>query len=624
MTGFAGIWQLDGRPLDAGILAAMARRLVRGPGLVGAEPALWNGGEVALLQSEIPGRSCIARSCEGLAVAASTRLDNAETLRRVLGSRAAGAAADPDLLLCAYERWGLDLARHLEGDFAFVLWDPARRRIVCGRDRFGVRPLLYHFDPARRLFACASWPGPLTGIVTDLRLDEERVAHSLVRAIGEPRRTFFRQIQRLLPARVAVVDGGGVRDTIYWELDPEGSVHLRSGQEYADRFRELFGQAVRRRLPSAHPVACALSGGLDSSSIACVAAALPRPARHGPVHGLTAVFPSLPAPERRRLDECRYAREVADRPGLVQHEIRADLLSPLHDIDDMLGHLEEPFLAPNLYLHWALYRTARAAGCQVFLDGIDGDTTVSHGLSYLPQLLAAGRWLHLWREVTALGARVGSGRRRLLWRHGVVPLVEDWWARLGPAPDPCRGRLIQPDLAQRTGVAPAPRRRAPRGIDRARADHWEGLTSPLYPHAFELADRAGAAFGVEPAYPFFDRELVEFCLAVPSAHKLSDGWTRPILRRAMAGILPESVRCRPGKADLSPNFLLRLVDEDAPLVDAAVREEGGRLSPFVDPGRLRQAWSRCRADPRGRADDAMDVVGAVVLALWLRRWGLQA
>jgi len=157
----------------------------------------------------------------------------------------------------------------------------------------------------------------------------------------------------------------------------------------------------------------------------------------------------------------------------------------------------------------------------------------------------------------------------------------------------------------------------------AREKHWEMINFPLYAHALEVADKSSAAFQVEARYPFFDRRLIELCLSLPSRLKLGQGWTRLILRRAMEGILPETVRWRPDKANLSPNFFTRLVDRDHRLLESVIVEDPSEIEPYLDIPSLRHAYEEYNRNPIERQEDSMTIFSAVNLALWLRTAGVR-
>jgi asparagine synthase (glutamine-hydrolysing) len=135
-----------------------------------------------------------------------------------------------------------------------------------------------------------------------------------------------------------------------------------------------------------------------------------------------------------------------------------------------------------------------------------------------------------------------------------------------------------------------------------------------------VADRAAAAFSLEPRYPFCDRRLVEFCLALPPDQKLHQGWTRVIMRRAMANTLPDVVQWRIAKANLSPNFQRRLLDIDRVLLEDVILYDPQVIEQYVDVHALREAYRRYISHPT--AADAVAVYAAVILALWLRNVNL--
>jgi asparagine synthase (glutamine-hydrolysing) len=231
------------------------------------------------------------------------------------------------------------------------------------------------------------------------------------------------------------------------------------------------------------------------------------------------------------------------------------------------------------------------------------------------------------REARALARRHGRSARTVLRDLVIRPLVPAWlrggWGTLAGAPA-SRATLLQivkPAFARRVGLDERLRRwqAAQRRVARtANEEHWRALVSPMFSYTFELADRAAAAFSIEPRYPFFDRQLVEYCLALPPDQKLRDGWTRVVLRRAMTGVLPDEVCWRAGKANLGVNFRLRMLDQDRAVLEDVIVRDPGPLEPYVEVGALRQAYRRY-ADRQSAGDaDALAVYGAVTLGLWLR------
>src|SRR2546427_256925 len=301
VTGIAGLWRRDGRPGEPAELDGMLARVAhRGPDGTGA----WREGPVALghgmlhtTPESLREQQPLVGTRGDLVLVADARIDNRGELCSLLP--APSDATDAELILAAYERWGEHCPEHLLGDFAFAMWDGRTQRLFCARDHFGVKPLYYHHRPSR-LFAFASEIKGLLALPdVPRRLNETRVADYLVPLLEDKVITFYEEIVRLPPAHRMVVSRDGVLIEQYWALDPEREIRMKSDAEYAEAFREIFTEAVRCRLRSAFPVGSMLSGGLDSSSIACVARELLAEDGGGKLHTFSAIFPDVPECDER-------------------------------------------------------------------------------------------------------------------------------------------------------------------------------------------------------------------------------------------------------------------------------------------------------------------------------------
>ena len=639
MSAIVGIYCLDGQPVDRADLGRMVETLAhRGPDGEGA----WRRGPVGLghrllwttpesLREKFP----LVNRRGDLVITADARIDNRAELISALGL--AGCAAetitDGQLILAAYERWGERCPEKLVGDFAFALWDGRSRQLFCARDPMGVKPFYYYHRPGRRFIFASELKALLCLPEVPRRLNETRVADHLISIYEDGAITFYQDVLRLPAAHTLTINVGKMQLRPYWSLDTGYEVRLASDEAYAEAFLEIFTQAVSCRLRSAFPIGSALSGGLDSSSIACLAGQLLAEAGGGALHTYSAIFPGLPKIDLAKIDERQYVEAVLATGPFEPHFIRADRLSPLADLDRVLWHEDEAVGAPNLYLHWALYRAAAQSGARIFLDGLDGDSTVSHGLERLAELARSGRWRILHQEATALAARANgtASSRRSIWRYGFRPLfpepmVQLWRRARGRDIRPiwATNSVINPHFAQRIGLADRAQALLKESSKpgNARERHWLGLRSGLYPTALELADRAAAAFSLEARYPFFDRRLIEFCVALPLSQKLKQGWTRYILRRAMSDILPPAVQWRFDKANLSPNFKRRLLDCERDILEDVILKDARLIADYVDLSGLRTVYQRYSAQPGQKNDEALIVYSAITLALWLRRTGI--
>lgn len=623
MSAIAGLFQRDGRPLEAATLESMVAAFThRGPDAV----EMWCEGPIGLAHGLLlttpegsHSRRRLVSTENRLVLSADARLDNRSDVIVALGltEHASREISDDELLLSAYGRWGDHAPEHLLGDFAFTVWDSRRRTLYCARDRMGVRPFYYFASP--RTFAFASEiKGLLALPEVPRRLNEARVADHLGATVTDKTSTFYQDILRLPPGHCLTVAPETLGQRRYWALDPTREVRHESDRAYADAFRAHFLDAVRCRLRAVAPVGSTLSGGLDSSSVVCVARELLRENTGGWLHTFSAVFPGLP-----QADELRLINAVLRDGKVVAHHLRGDVVDPLADLHGALPYMDEPSYSTVTLLYRSLFRQARQHGVRVLLDGLEGDTTVSHGTAYPLELARTGRWMTLATEVTAFAriGRVSSGR--LLWQT-VRPLAPMWMRRLRRRlrrPEP-RDLVLRPDLVQRSGLEErldALREEWRTGERTARQDHWRRIDSPLVTQAIESVGASASAFSIEPRHPFLDSRLLEFCLALPGRQTLCHGATRVVMREAMAGFLPEEVRWRQGKANLRAVIPHALGTAGPAVLDSVLKREAEVLSSYLDVAALRATCDRFvhSGDPRY----ALAVWKAVTFAAWLRQRG---
>ena len=277
----------------------------------------------------------------------------------------------------------------------------------------------------------------------------------------------------------------------------------------------------------------------------------------------------------------------------------------------------------------------------MLLDGHGGDEVVSHGYGRLRELAAAGRWMNLWREVRGeadiygasplktfalyishfgpsarilrpLGRTTRYALRRLRRSRRQTDTRPGWgWSG-----------FINPDLAVRTDVVARSRaqRASLAGCTTERERHLAALSGSLRAYSLEVLDKAAAGAGVEARYPFWDKRLAEFCLALPSDAKLSDGWSRMILRQAMEGILPSSVQWRRDKHDFTPLLLRGMLDHHRSMLDDILIDNGDVVGGYVDLPAVVSAYRRIAERPEAaNGYDVQAVWRTVALALWLRQ-----
>ena len=513
----------------------------------------WLHGPVAMACRELvpntadPAAPLLHRCQPGLTIAADVRLDNRSEVAETLGIPASEVASlqDAELVLRAYERWGADCSDRLVGDWAFALWDAAAQRLFCSRDAVGARSFYYSAAQGRFSFA-SELDALLAAPAADDRIDEDYLVGVLARQVRVSGRTFFRAVRSLPPGHSLTVTAGTERLERWWRPEQAPPAPCGSDEEYAQRFLDHYARAVRDRLRGAHPLGLHLSGGLDSSSIAALAAReLQRQGRRAEAFSWHPP-PKHPLPKAEAAEYDRM-EAIANREGLPLHY---QVLSAPH-ILAMLRRdgVRVPDRECNTVVESLVQRQAAARGVHVLLSGWGGDECASfNGRGLYPELLSQFRLRRLFLEVLERTDRPF----RYIIANGFLPLLH------GDAPRFVRrlrrGRLRS---VKASYVHPAFHRQARKLYRRSeRGASVRRFQLALLRHGHlerRIEDWAasGARLGIVYRYPLLDRRLIEFALGLPSEQFRSGPWNRCVMRRALDGILPREICWNPSKREVA-------------------------------------------------------------------------
>jgi asparagine synthase (glutamine-hydrolysing) len=602
MSGIAGVWMMNGDPAFRHRLAAMLEVMAhRGPD----GSAIWAEDTVAMGHAML--RSTPKSVSEVLplrdpdqcvVLTSDARIDNRRELigRLGLGAGERPDLADSELILAAYRRWGADCPGQLLGDFAFAIWDGERRQMFCARDHFGVRPFHYHLR-AGQCFAFASELKSLETVpgVAD-ELNEWWIARYLSLGGEELTATVYEKALRLPPAHTLTVTRDRAVLSRYWSLDPDLEVRRDSSRDYEEEFREIFVEAIRCRTRSVTPVASTLSGGLDSSSIACVAAEVLRDEGRDPLHAISLVFDATP-----ESDERPYIEAVLAGGGMVPHFVGMSELPPVEAACAFGPALDGPMSTANIALDFGLASAARQAGCGVLLDGFFGDDAISHGQENFAALVRERRFYRAavsgFQYSRNHHEPLGWVLRRLLLGPVTPAPVLRAWSRIRRGKGRRSSRsitglydsLISRDFQARMQELRRKDEHPARDPQRppAQRSHYDAFVNPFTTIALETDDLVAAAYGIEKRYPFLDLRLIQFAYGLPSAEKVMGGWSRSILRRSLSATVPGMVSWRTDKGDLSHWLMHAVSGVDEERLRQMVDDHGGELRPYVNLERLR-------------------------------------
>jgi asparagine synthase (glutamine-hydrolysing) len=478
----------------------------------------------------------------GLWLAFNGEVYNADTIRDELraGGRRFRSTGDTEVFLAAWEAWGPEALARLSGMWAFAVWDAARRRLWCGRDPLGIKPLYLARTPSAVLVA--STPG---AIVAGLGVRPAPYAPAVAEYLAtglldHGAATCFAGIDRVGAGGLVEIDEAGVTER-RWAPPLAAAVDRRDRMA---RFHDALDRAVASHCAGDRPAGATLSGGLDSGTIVLSAAAAPSTP---PLTLFTAGFADAGCDERAA------AATIAERTPYPWHVAEIGDASDLggatlaDDVSAFLSGLDEPVVSSSVYAQWRVMRRAAAAGIRVVLDGQGADELLCGypalvGPALADDVLAGGPG----RAWTALDARagLGEGSRASLAARGAVALLPEPLALAAGRLAAADTAALHPELAASwhaaaPTMAPGTRRHLP--PTRLAAARSRLLAVHL-PALLRYLDASAMAWSVEARVPFLDRDVVAAGLALDGHDLWRDGWQKWVLRDPRHSRLPDSIR----------------------------------------------------------------------------------
>ena len=620
MCGIAGLLRRDGSPVDGALLKRMTDVLAhRGPDGEG----FYTDGPVGLGHRRLSiidlstGAQPMSSATGSLWITYNGEVYNYRELRQELIALGFEfrTNSDTEVILVAYQAWGVECLGRLRGMFAFAIWDRPRRRLFLARDRVGIKPLVYSWDGRSLRFASEIKAILEDGAVPRV-LDREALRDYFTHLYVPGPRSIFRDIRKLPPASYLLcsLDGGEPEVRTYWDLRMEPDVTIPEA-EWVEQLDHLLHESVRLHLVSDVPVGAFLSGGLDSSS---VAACMARSAS-GPIKTFSIGF------DEADHDELRYARMVASRYGTDHFEmvVKPDVMEVL---PRLAWQFDEPFADASAVPTYCVSRITRDH-VTVALSGDGGDESFAGYHRYADAVRLHGRMdrtpLSVLKPLARwAGARRAPGARgrEFLQVHGMSPL--DRYARMltYQTPETLAG-LLTGD-AQAEIDLDSPRRALRRLAEQAGTEDYLSTLQYVDVHHYlpedilAKVDRMTMLTSLEARVPLLDHVVMEHAARIPARLKLRDGAGKYILKEAMRRHLPAQMLSRRKMGfgvPLAQWFRKDLKDFTRDiLLDAKTRQRG-----FVRSERVAQLLDAHQA---GTRDYSSQLWSLICFELWCRQW----
>lgn len=546
--------------------------------------------------------------------------------------------SDTESILHAYEEWGLDAVHHLDGMFAFAIWDESRKQLWLARDRMGKKPLYFAEFEGRFLFA-SEIKAILKHPLARRKINEEALWHYLTFAVTPAPFTLFGNIYKLPPAtHLTISDEGSRTFTEYWRPWFATDDPPQRMEEYANQIRNHLQEAVERRLMSDVPFGVFLSGGVDSSAnVALMSRAMDRPVRTFSV--------GFEDQAQSPYNEIQYARQVAALFKTDHHEI---LISDKHFFDfadDMAYHQDEPLSDPVCFPLYYVSKLARQHGTTVIQVGEGSDELFAGYDIYRNYLRREAYWktfqsLPPWlRRIAAGTGRVHLEPKQAMhlkraarnepvflsaalafydlekkpfypWKHPEPSfhLCEQAYAGENPSM-----KIIKRLFPEAT-VHALPKIECDGKNDfLKRMIYWE-CHQRLGELLLMRLDKMMMASGVEGRAPFLDIRLVELAFRIPSSMKIVDGVGKAVLKKAVEPLLPKDLIDRKkvgfcgGSGNMLTPAILRFAESS--ILSSLIAHDWP--SPPLE--------KMLSAHRNNRVENSFQIWNLMNLALWLKSW----
>jgi asparagine synthase (glutamine-hydrolysing) len=518
---------------------------------------------------------------------------------------------DTEVILHAYEEWGTECLSRFNGMWAFALWDSNRKRLFCARDRFGIKPFYYYFTGQKFILA-----SEIKAILQNQSIvrspNHNRIYDYLSYGyLDHTNETFFQNLYQLRGGHYLTLDlvtndlQLNVRP--YWDLKPKECKIGDGKDDFKERFYELLEDSIRLHMRSDVPVGTCLSGGIDSSSIVCLAKRF----FDSNVHKtFSSCF------DEKTYDEREFINRVVQVTDSDPHYVFPKPEDLSREIEDLVWHQDEPFGSTSIFAQWSVFKLAKMNQVKVILDGQGADELLAgyhpYFGFYLSELARTFRFQKFIEEYRKIRSLYHYSHSWILG-HLMVCLPPLPWSRV------IRNRvLLQKNKWLNVFDHSIREIEFQQKFKNILFDRlYQSLMNLTLPALLHYEDRNSMAHSIEARVPFLDYRLVEFIFSLPMNQIIRNGTTKFILRETMKGIIPETVRTRLDKMGFATpeDLWFREVLRDQVLEILNSRSFATR--GYFNVGEVKKTFDRhCK----GEKNLSSTIWRWVNLELWFRRF----
>ena len=490
--------------------------------------------------------------------------------------------SDSEILLELYKKFGKKFFKIFGSSFFFFLFDFDKRKALIVRDHVGFNSI-YFSKKEDSFFISSSLNDLKRNYGDNLKINFRILKKFLNLDTFSENQTFFEDISKLPPSTMLNYKNESILISNYQKFNDFKLNKLKSSQIEGLKSK-LKKAIIRKEEFEENNVGFLFSGGIDSSAILSFFSKYKKQPKK--LYAYAAKFNHIEDSLKKNIDESEFQSEIFNTFEVEDRSYETEKLSTISNLDFYLDLIGQPFFFPNLYLSHEAFKKAKIDGVSKVFNGCDGDTVVSHGFEYYEQLFLRFRWFKLYKQIDKLSKNVNISKRSI-FKRTVLRLL-----------------FYEKKL-----------------YFSAKNKHKKILSSPLHSNSIEVESLVADYYGIEEVYPFYNIDLINYCINVKPELKIND-YPRYILREAIKGVVPDKIRKRVDKANLTHGVIYSFLNKDKSTIEKHLKNPHKDLKKIFDVSDLKNNWNNLLNDPKKYSNFSnlpSKIFAYVVVNRWLEK-----
>ena len=489
--------------------------------------------------------------------------------------------SDSKLLFEFFNKFGDKGLSKINRVFSLIIFDYNFRKLVIYRDHVGFKNV-YYTEHQQDIFLSSSFKTLKNLHKTRYSANVQKLKNFMKLRDLCMESTFYNEISKIPPATKLIIKKNCFKVKSYTSLEKNNN-HFGL-EECAQNLKKILKRSVMgNRMKDERKFGFLFSGGLDSSSILSLFKKYKF--KNDKIYAYSANFKGIDPELEKQINEEYYQKKILSSDLVEDRSFMGDKLSTLSEIDFYIDIIGQPFFFPNIYISKEGFKKAKKDGVRFVFNGNDGDSVISHGYEYLFELFQNFKYIKLYKEINKI-SKLRKKSKRFIFKRTIL--------------DQLTINNLFSDSFEK---------------------HLNILSSPIHSNAIEIQSLLANHFGVEEVYPFYNKELLNFCINIPAKYKLKNGYSRFILREAMKTILPEEIRLRTDKANLGHALTQSFIKKDRDIIEKHLNSPHQKMSEIIDVDKIKGDWELIKISPRKystRSNKPSIIFSFIVVNRWLQ------